>query len=77
MTFDGDDPRSRGDQVDSQGAIPGTYVNDQIARLDASRLDDADRPVVTQPMPTPPRLLWSCCWLLTRRPPGAIGHDAP
>jgi len=65
MQLDGNDARAAFDQRRSDRARSGADIDDKITRADARVVDELNRGVVSEPMPSP----------AGARPAG--GHDAP
>jgi hypothetical protein len=55
MQFDGDNPGSGADQVAGERAGTRADVEDELARSDLGRGDDAGGPLVIEPVPSPRR----------------------
>lgn len=53
MQFDGDDPGAGVDQVAGERAGTRADVEDELARSDLGRGDDARGPLVIEPVPSP------------------------
>lgn len=53
MQFDGHDPGSGADQAAGERAGTRADVEDEFARSDLGRGDDAGGPLVIQPVPSP------------------------
>lgn len=53
MDLDGDHPRAGGHEGFGDGAEPGTYVQDEIARSDLRISDEGPGPVAVELVPSP------------------------